>query len=68
MWSIKVQEWLVTLVGNRIVGVNPFFKTVFKYSSVLSFKSNLIKSILKSPVIIYGVQFGTKLNNYILIL
>ena len=52
MWSIKVQEWLVTLVGKRMVGMNPFFKTVFKCSFVLSFKSNLIKSILKSPVII----------------
>ena len=52
MWSIKVQEWLVTLVGKRMVGMNPLFKTVFKYSFVLSFKSNLIKSILKSPVII----------------
>ena len=35
MWSIKVQEWLVTLVGKRIVGMNPFFKTVFKYSFVV---------------------------------
>ena len=52
MWSIKVQKWLVTLVGKRITGMNPFFKTVFKYSFVSSFKSNLIKSILKSPVII----------------
>ena len=51
-----MQVWLVTLAGKKIVGMNPFFKIVFKYSFVLSFKSNLIKpgvikSILKSPVI-----------------
>ena len=35
----------------RIVSIKPFYSTVFKYSFVLSFKSHLIKSILKSPVI-----------------
>ena len=34
-----------------MVGIKPFFSTVFKYSFVLLFKSNFTKSILKSPVI-----------------
>ena len=50
--KVQVLEWLVTLVGKSIVGMNPFFKTVFKYLFVFSLKSNLFKSILKSPVII----------------
>ena len=33
------------------MGIKLFFSTVFKYSFVLSFKSNLIKSTLKSPLI-----------------
>ena len=45
-----MQAWLVTLVGNSIVGIKPFFITVLKYSLVLLFISNFIKSILKSPV------------------
>ena len=39
------------MLVEKVVGMNPFFKIVFKYSFVLSLKSNLIKSILKSPVI-----------------
>ena len=48
IWSISVHARLVTPVGRRIVGIKLFFSTVFKYSFLLSFKSNLIKS--KSPV------------------
>ena len=55
MWSISVQVWLVTVVGNSIVGIKPFLITVFKYLFVLLFKSNFIRSMLKSPVNIYGV-------------
>ena len=32
------------------MGIKPFLITVFKYSFVLLFKSNFIRSMLKSPV------------------
>ena len=50
IWSISVQVWLVTLAGSSTVEIKPFLITVFRYSLVLSFKSNFIKSMLKSPV------------------
>ena len=47
----------VTIVVNSIVGIKPFFITVFKYSFVLLLISNFIKSIFKFPgqhVVLYS--------------